>query len=153
MLTLLIVLTGLMAGIYFAFSTFVVKALKQLPALQAALAMNKINDVIVNTIFLPVFFLSTLWFAGLIVWTAADWQGKQSLLFIAAATVYIIGMFFVTAFGNVPLNNKLKACEVSDEQLAQYWPVYLTNWTSLNHIRSMSCIFSCALLSIAITCT
>jgi len=146
MMTLLIVLTGLMAGIYFAFSTFVMKALNQLPALHAAHAMNKINDVIVNTVFLPIFFGSTLWFAGLIVWSVADWQGTQSMLLISAALIYIVGMFFVTAFGNVPLNNKLKASEVSEEQLARYWPVYMAKWTKLNHIRSVSCISACDVL-------
>jgi len=148
-MTALIVLTGLMAGTYFAFSSFIMKALNQLPALQAAQAMNKINDVIVNTIFLPIFFGSTLWFAGLIVWAFADWQGQASILLIAAAVIYIAGMFFVTAFGNVPLNNKLKAYEVSDQQLAQYWPVYMHQWTRLNHIRSLSSVFACAILYIA----
>ena len=108
MLILLIILTGLMAGIYLAFSAVIMKSLNELPALQAAQAMNKINDVIVNTIFLPIFFGSTLWYAGLIVWSLADWQVGKSGLIMLAALAYIIGMFLVTAFGNVPMNNKLK---------------------------------------------
>ena len=55
MLILLIILTGLMSGIYLAFSAVIMKSLNELPALQAAQAMNKINDVIVNTIFLSIF--------------------------------------------------------------------------------------------------
>ena len=56
MIILLIVLTGLMAGIYFAFSVFIMKSLSELPAIQAAETMNKINEVIVNTLFYLCFF-------------------------------------------------------------------------------------------------
>ncbi|NHN36173.1 DUF1772 domain-containing protein [Pseudomaricurvus alcaniphilus] len=149
MLTLLIVLTGLMAGIYFAFSVVIMKALRKLPPLQAAQAMNKINDVIVNTAFLPIFFGSTLWYAGLIVWSFADWQRGSSALVISAAVIYIIGMFVVTAFGNVPLNNKLKECADSDSRLVACWNEYQQSWTRLNHLRTLSCMAACGVLTIA----
>ncbi|SMF15632.1 Uncharacterized membrane protein [Alteromonadaceae bacterium Bs31] len=151
MIVLLIVLTGLMAGTYFAFSVFIMKSLDALPALQAAQAMNKINDVIVNTAFLPIFFGSTLWYAGLIVWSVADWQRGESLLLVAAAFVYILGMFFVTAFGNVPLNNQLKESESHESSLALVWQLYRQKWTQLNHVRMLSCALACALLVIAKT--
>lgn len=150
MLNLLIVFTGIMAGVYFTFSIFVMKALDQLPAPQAAQAMNKVNDVIVNTLFLPIFFGSTLWFAGLIVWAIANWQAQQSLLLILASVLYIVGMFMVTAFGNVPLNNKLKAHEADLDKLAEYWQTYLRDWTRLNHFRMLSCIAACTLLLVAL---
>ena len=146
MLVLLIILTGLMAGIYLAFSAVIMKSLNELPALHAAQAMNKINDVIVNTIFLPVFFGSTLWYAGLIVWSLTDWRDGTSGLIILAALIYIAGMFLVTAFGNVPMNNKLKASESNETLLINYWKKYQHSWTRLNHIRTLSCIASCAFL-------
>lgn len=146
---LLIVMTGLMAGVYFTFSVFVMKSLAELPALQAAQAMNKINDVIVNTLFLPVFFGSTFWYAGLIVWQFADWQSGSSILVIAAAIIYIVGMFLVSAFGNVPLNNRLKESEANESELQLVWAYYLHKWTQLNHLRTMSCIASLTLLGIS----
>lgn len=151
MLILLVVLTGLMAGLYFAFSIVIMKSLNQLPSLHAAQAMNKINDEIVNTVFLPLFFCSTLWYAGLIIWTIANWQSGYSGLVVSAGLLYIIGMFFVTAFGNVPLNNRLKESASSDVCLSQYWDEYKSHWTRLNHIRSLSCIASCTVLTIALT--
>ncbi len=149
MIVLLIVMTGLMAGIYFAFSVFIMESLAQLPALQGARAMNKINDVIINTLFLPVFFGSTLWYAGLIVWSFADWQQTRSVLIISAAIIYIAGMFLVTAFGNVPLNNRLKESESSETALGHCWSKYLQQWTRLNHLRMLSCMASCTLLALA----
>lgn len=150
MLILLIVVTGIMAGIYFAFSTFVMKALNQLEPSPAAKAMNSINDVIVNTVFLPIFFGSTLWYAGLILWQFAEWKHETSWLFIAAALIYIVGMFVVTAFGNVPLNNKLKASSSSSESLTQYWSHYYKNWNLFNYVRTVSCVAACALLTMAL---
>jgi len=151
MIILLIVMTGLMAGIYFAFSIFIMKSFSELPVQQAAQVMNKINDVIVNTWFLPLFFGSTLWYAALFVWSFADWQQNQSMLLVAAALIYIIGMFLVTAFGNVPLNNALKASESNNELLERAWDIYLRKWTLLNHFRTISCIASCVVLCIALT--
>lgn len=150
MLILLVVLTGMMAGIYLVFSAVIMKSLNALPALRGAEAMNKINDVILNTIFMPMFFGTTLWFAGLIVWALTDWQDKQSSLVIAAALTYIIGMFFVTAFGNVPLNNQLKRSEANEEELKMVWQVYQSRWTRLNHIRALACTASCLLLIMAL---
>lgn len=150
MLIILIILTGLMAGIYLAFSAVIIKSLNKLPALHAAQAMNKINDVIVNTIFLPIFFGSTLWHAGLIVWSLANWQSGTSGLIIVSAIIYIAGMFLVTAFGNVPMNNKLKRCENSEALLMDYWNNYQHSWTRLNHIRTISCIASCAFLIVSL---
>lgn len=150
MLILLIVLTGIMAGIYLVFSIVVMKSLNELPPIQGAQAMNKINDVILNTIFIPIFFGTTLWFAGLIAWEISDWQGSQSISLIAASLIYIVGMFLVTVFGNVPLNNQLKRSENDEVQLQTSWKIYQDQWTRLNHIRSLACAASCSLLAMAL---
>ena len=51
---------GLMAGLYFAFSTFVMSALGRIDQTAGIAAMNEINRVIVQSLFLPVFMGSTL---------------------------------------------------------------------------------------------
>ena len=148
MITLLIVMTGIMAGIYFAFSVIVMKSLSELPSLQAAQAMSKINEVIINTLFLPMFLVSTLGYVGLSLWSLAYWQQERSILIIMAALIYFVGMFLVTAFGNVPLNNKLKECGANESRLISVWADYRQRWTQLNHIRTISCTTACALLTI-----
>ena len=147
MLVLLIVMIGLMGGIYFSFSIFVMKALSELPALQAAQVMNRINEIIVKTLFLPLFFGSTLLSVGLMIWSFLQWQGLSSTLVIVATLIYVAGMFLVTVIGNVPLNNALQAREEDPQELVSYWSVYLKQWTRLNHIRTLSCILACFILS------
>ena len=149
MIAVLIVITGIMAGTYFAFSVVIMTSLTELPKTQGAKVMNEINDVILNTAFMPLFFISTFWFALLIPWSFVDWQEGQSLLEVSAALVYIIGMFGVTAFGNVPLNNKLKLSEKDTFSLQQSWDEYLIKWTRLNHVRALSSIAACAILVLA----
>lgn len=146
MMLLLILMSGLMAGIYFTFSVFVMRALGELPAEQGAAAMNRINTVIVSTLFMPIFFLSSLGFAGLMIWSLLHWQTGQSGIIVLAALVYLLGMFAVTAFGNVPLNNHLQASADHEDKLAASWQTYQRDWTRLNHIRTLSCIVACALL-------
>lgn len=158
MLTLLIVLIGLMAGVYFAFSVFVMKALGALPEQEGALAMDRINEVILNSLFLPIFFGTSLGMTGLALWSAIHWQPGYSSLLICAAVIYVSGMFGVTAFGNVPLNNRLKqSVRTSLHQESEApdptttWRDYQVRWIRLNHIRTLSSLVACGLLVIAIS--
>lgn len=140
MITLLIVLTGIMAGIYFAFSVFIMKSLAELPAIHAAQAMNKINTVILKSLFLPIFVGTTVAYVGLLVWSLLNWQGEPSLWVVIAAIAYVFGMFVVTVVGNVPLNNQLQQSADSESKLIETWQLYLKQWTRFNHIRTISCI-------------
>ena len=137
MINALIIMTGLMAGIYFAFSVFIMKSLAGLPATEGAHAMNAINDVIVRSGFLPLFFLSTLAHMGFAVWTLWYGEGLQAQLSIAAGVVYEAGMFLVTVFGNVPLNNRLQQSENNESRLLDVWCEYPTTWTHVNHLRTV----------------
>src|SRR5262245_41534933 len=47
--------SGIVGGVFFAFSTFVMKALGELPASQGVAAMQRINVVVLNRLFLGVF--------------------------------------------------------------------------------------------------
>jgi hypothetical protein len=48
--------SALIAGLFFAFSTFVMTALFRLPVDQGVAAMQSINKVILGSLFMPVFF-------------------------------------------------------------------------------------------------
>ena len=146
MILVLSLLTGVMAGIYFAFSVVVVKALSLLPNTEGARAMNSINDVILKTWFMPLFIISSLWHAGLLVWSVFFNSVSQPHL-IWASLFYLIGMFGVTAFCNVPLNNHLKLCANDAHKLTDAWDGYSRKWVALNHIRTASCAVAFFLLN------
>lgn len=146
MILVLSLLTGLMAGIYFTFSFVVVKALRLTPNTEGARAMNSINDVIVKTWFMPLFLISSFWYAGLLLWSVLFASASQPNL-IWASLFYLVGMFGVTAFCNVPLNNHLKLCAQDSHKLAGAWGDYSRKWVALNHVRLASCIVAFMLLN------
>jgi uncharacterized membrane protein len=145
MISLLILLIGLMAGVYFTFSAFVMKALSQQPPLEGAAAMNRINQVILNSLFMPVFLTSTLGVALLAGWAVLNWESNHGLMLVGAL-FYLVGMFGVTVFGNVPLNNRLNQDADNPDTLTQTWADYQHRWTRLNHLRTLSCVISLGLL-------
>lgn len=137
---------GLMAGIYFAFSTFVMRSFDQLGAAQAADAMNTINEVILRSWFMTLFFGSTLLYAALAGFAVFDTDLAGRWWLFAAGLIYVVGMFLCTALFNVPLNNRLAAAGDDDSVKAETWKHYFIYWTRWNHLRTV-----CSLVTVAIS--
>lgn len=128
---------GVMAGVYFAFSAFVITSLDKLAASSAVAAMNSINRVIVTSAFMPLFWGSSL-LAGILI-VLASWQ-SSGMLATLAGVVYLTGMLLVTALFNVPLNNRLRDC--SEQECADVWSVYTRRWTFWNHVRTTASVLT-----------
>ena len=127
---------GIMAGIYFAFSAFIMASLSKIAPHAGIAAMQSINLVIVRTIFLPLFFGTSLGALVLAIIATIDWGSAQSLPMLSGGAIYVAGMFLCTVFLNVPLNNKLAAVDPVTESGANVWVEYLEKWTRWNHIRT-----------------
>jgi len=136
---------GLMAGIYFAFSTFIMASLSKLPAPQGIAAMQSINRVILRSPFMILFFGTTLASAALVIAGVISWGEKAAVMTVIAGDLYIFGMFVVTAVYNVPLNNKLDAVDADGDEALDVWETYLRIWTRWNHARTVACVVSCGL--------
>jgi uncharacterized membrane protein len=130
---------GLMGGIYFAFSTFIMRAFATLEPAQATAAMNAINVVILRSAFMPLFWLTTIAALALVLLELPAWQSMTGRLAIASGVVYLLGMFICTVVFNVPLNDSLAAA--SDAAL---WQRYLVEWTRWNHVRTIASTVACA---------
>ena len=139
--------SGMMAGVYLAFSSFIMKAFAGLGTEAGIDAMNAINRDILRSLFMPLFFGSTLFSIVLMVLGFWQWQDDRSLAAVAAGVIYVLGMFGVTAAGNVPLNNRLAEVGAEGELAAQVWSMYLTRWTRWNSVRTVASIV-CMILSI-----
>lgn len=137
---------GLMAGVYFAFSAFIMRSLDQLGAARATDAMNAINEVILRSWFMVLFFGSTLLYAVLaaVAMFATDVAGRW--LLFAAGLIYVVGMFLCTVLFNVPLNNRLADAGSDDNTKAETWPHYFKHWTRWNHLRS-----TCSLVTVVLS--
>ena len=104
---LLCIGAGVVGGVFFAFSSFVMKALAQLPANQGVAAMQRINVVVLNPLFLGVFLGTALLAVAGVVLSVLTWSTPRSVLLLASSLLYLIGTFLVTMAFNVPRNESL----------------------------------------------
>lgn len=149
-LTLLAILgTGLIAGTFFIFSFAVMSALRRLPANEGMAAMQSINVVIQNPIFLGVFMGTAVFSLVLALMSVLSWSTPGSYYILAGAALYVIGSFLLTIVFNVPLNNALDASDPTRASGQELWANYLTNWTFWNHIRTLASILSTAAFALA----
>lgn len=137
--------SGLIAGIFFAFSTFIMQAFARLSAEQGIAAMQSINTTILRSPFMAVF-LVTLGLSVLIaVMAIVHWRGGASLLMLAGAALYIVTTFGSTIVFNVPLNDALDKVDGRTAEAAELWTTYLSDWTKWNHLRTAaSLLAACA---------
>jgi uncharacterized membrane protein len=113
-------------------------------------AMNAINVDIVRSLFMPLFFGTTLASAILAVIALFRWDEPGSASMLVAGVVYALGMFVVTMVFNVPLNNALAGADPSSHGAAPLWARYLKEWTFWNHVRTIACLAASALFIAAI---
>ena len=137
--------SGLIAGIYFAFSGFIMQAFRKIDSTQAIAAMSSINEIILRSLFMPLFFGSSFISVLLIIAAFINWDETGSGLMLAAGVTYFIGMFVCTALFNVPLNNTLARIDSDSFNAHHIWSHYLKTWTNWNHLRTVSSLLTCAL--------
>ena len=141
---------GVVAGVFFAFSTFVMAALKRLPPRQGIAAMQSINVTVITPLFMLTLFGAALACLGLGGWALFASGDHPTALLLAGAACYLIGTIVVTMTGNVPMNNRLMELDADDPTSADYWDEYVTRWTNLNHIRTLAPLAAAALFTLAL---
>lgn len=147
-----VILTGLSAGLFYAWSVSVIPGTRRIPDLTYLETMQSINRAILNPAFFLIFFGSVLLLgiSGIYEYNA------NKLVFgfiVSAAITYLVGTFGVTAFGNVPLNNQLDAIRTADlgiDKMAEFREFYETKWNRLHTMRTLFAVLSFVLVVIAI---
>ncbi|WP_436736399.1 DUF1772 domain-containing protein [Streptomyces sp. BBFR102] len=136
--------SGVVAGVFFAFSTSVMRALGALPAPQGISAMQRINVVIVKGWFLALFLGMAALSAVLAVLAVVSPPGSGLVVTLLGAVLYLAGGFGVTVAANVPRNDRLAALDPDDPGSETPWREFLREWTVWNHVRGAACAAACA---------
>lgn len=142
--------SGLMAGLFFAFSAFVMTALGRVAPPAGIAVMQSINIAILNPWFAVVFFGTSA--TSLILAAAAlfgTWASGTAYL-LAGSLLYLAGSPAVTLAFNVPLNNALAAVDPGSAEGAALWTRYLSTWTAWNHVRTVACLAATASFIVAL---
>ncbi len=142
---------GLIAGVFFAFSTFVMKALAQQPPAQGITTMQSINITVINPWFMTAFLGTATTCLFLAIASLLKWYQPGAVYLLVGSLIYLIGTFLVTMVGNVPLNEALAIADPNSTDGAKLWATYLINWTLWNHVRTVAAILATASLTIAIS--
>lgn len=130
--------SGIIGGIYFAFSTFIMTSLASISTESGVAAMNAIDRVIVRSLFMPVFLGMVIISAVLVILAIRQWTMGAGSLIIAGALFYVVASFISTIVFNVPLNDKLATFRGNEPAAAEFWAVYLKDWTFWNHVRTIA---------------
>jgi uncharacterized membrane protein len=147
-----VILTGLSAGIFFAWSVSVIPGIKLTVNHTYLETMQSINREILNPVFYCVFFGSLVLLS---IASINEFHSNKVVfgLLLAAAITYMLGTVLVTGLGNVPLNDQLEAlklAEIDVPQIEQFRKFYETNWNKLHLIRTLSAVCSFIIAAIAL---
>lgn len=134
--------SGLIAGIFFAFSTFIMTAFSRIPIEQGIAAMNSISVTIVRSPFMALFLPTALLCIVIAVLAVLNWRGGASLLMISGAAFYIFASFLSTIAFNVPMNDALAKVSGNGPEAAGVWASYLKDWTWWNHVRTVASLLA-----------
>jgi uncharacterized membrane protein len=142
--------SGLIAGVFFAFSTFVMTALGRLSPAQGIAAMQSINVAVINPVFLGTLFGTGVVCVVLAAVALMGWQDPGAAWLLAGSLLYVVGDVVVTMAFNVPLNNALAAADPASADGAALWARYLKGWTAWNHVRTAAGLVATAAFFVAL---
>lgn len=139
-----LMLTGLSAGLFYAWSVSVIPGTQKIDDLSYLNTMQNINREILN----PAFFI--VFFGSLIALVCATYfsYGMSTTgfwLLVMATLTYLVGTVGVTGMGNVPLNNELEALNIaklSTNEIAGFREHYELRWNKLHTYRMLFSVLS-----------
>lgn len=141
---------ALTSGVFFAFSSFVMPALRRLPAHQGVTAMQAINVTAVTPAFMVALFGTAALCVATVIAGIRSWGDPADTLLVVGGAVFLIGTIATTIIVNVPRNDRLAALVPGAPASAAYWATFLREWTAANHVRTAAGFVAAVLLTLAV---
>ncbi len=135
-------LGGLSAGVFLAFSTFVVQGLDRAPVPVAVTAMQGINVTAPHPLFmLPLF-------GGPLVGVAAAVADPTGWI-VAGAVAGFVPAVMTVAF-HIPRNLALDALDAHGPDAPAAWTRYRREWVTGNHVRTLGGLVGTVLMTVGV---
>ncbi len=128
---------GITAGVYFAFSTFIVTALRRLPPAQGITAMNAINKAAPNPLFMLALFGTGIVCVVLAISGLRHREEPAALWQLAGCALYIVSLL-VTLVYHIPHNEALMKLDPHSAGADATWSRFVTPWMAWNHVRTLA---------------
>jgi uncharacterized membrane protein len=130
---------GVSGGVFFAFSTFVMKALGRLPAAQGISAMHAINKAAPAPLFMLALFGTGAVSIVLSSVALRHLDQRWAVYVLTGAALYLVCVVLTIVY-HVPRNNALALVDPTAPGAAHAWAHYLTSWTAWNHVRTVTAL-------------
>lgn len=140
--------SGIVAGVFYAFSSFVMSGLARAAPQCGFAAMQGINITVITPSFMIPFLGTALISSALAGYGLLRWDAAGATLILSASMLYLIGSFGVTMIFNVPLNDALAAMDPTSDKVTEFWQSYLSDWGFWNHIRTAASLGSTVLFGL-----
>jgi len=141
---------GLAAGVFFAFSSFVMKALARLPSPQGIAAMQSINIEAPTPLFMAALLGTALACVAVAVSALFIWDEPAAVYMLVGGLIYLVGTILLTIVYHIPRNDALASIDPDGVDAANHWQRYVTGWTAWNHVRAAAALAAAAILTIAL---
>lgn len=142
---------ALVAGVFLAFSDFIMRSLALTGGIGGVEAMQVINREVIRWIFMALFLGMA---AGSVLIAGYAWfglNGPAGTMVLLAALVYLVGCFGVTIAFNVPMNEVLAGMDLSQDATRDYWlQTYVPRWTFWNSVRTGAATLAAAFLLVGL---
>jgi uncharacterized membrane protein len=130
---------GLVGGVFFAFSTFVMQALRELPDAKGISAMQAINKAAPSPMFMTALLGTAVVCVGLAILTLTRLDQRAAWLQILGSGLYLASVLLTIVY-HVPRNDALAHVDPASAGVAYTWRHYVTGWTLWNHVRAVACL-------------
>jgi len=150
-LTLLTALgCGLTAGVFFGFSSFVMKALARLGSPAGIAAMQSINREAPTPLFMAALLGTALGCVAVAVSSLFIWDEPAAVYMLVGGLVYLVGTMLLTIAYHIPRNEALAGVDPDGAEAADHWQRYVSGWTGWNHVRTGAALAAAAILTVAL---
>ncbi len=141
--------SGLVGGVLFAFSSFVMPGLRRIPPAQGIAAMQSINRQATTFAFMTLVGGTALLAVGLGVQSLLQ-RGQPAAGWVGAGSISVVVALAITGGYNVPRNDRLATFDATNPEAARYWSTYLTEWIMANHVRTAFCVLAAVCYTVAV---
>jgi uncharacterized membrane protein len=141
--------SGLVAGVFFAFSNFVMAAFGRLPAAQGLSAMQAVNRAAPSPAFMTALLGTSVVCLGLGISALTRLDEPGAAYQLVGSGLYLLGLVVTVAY-HIPRNNALDLVDPAGAGAAEMWRHYLTAWTAWNHVRTLTSLAAAVVLTLAL---
>jgi uncharacterized membrane protein len=135
------VAAAVVGGVLFAFSTFVMPALRRMPGTTGMPAMQSINKLAPAS---PAFMLALMGTAalcaGLAGWFALTRWGEPGTAWVLAGCALYLLVIVITGAYHVPRNDRLNLLDPAAAGMDGTWRRYVSGWLAWNHARTAAAV-------------